>query len=230
MNNASLELGGTNWAEKDGNILGYSVGDTSGKYSPQEFTFARGSNLSATRIGKTGLIVKGRENVLTYSNDFSNVAWVKSNASVTSGQSGYDGTNDAWLLEVTATGSYRRVYQSGINLDVNTFSIYAKANTSNFLFLLNNKSSTDAIAWFDLSNGSIGGVNGAIDTKIESVGNGWYRCSVTSIFADYQYFVSVADGISDITGTTGASLYIQDAQLELGLAASPYIPTTTTAA
>ena len=74
MNNASLELGGTNWAEKDGNILGYSVGDTSGKYSPQEFTFARGSNLSATRIDRAGLIVKGRENVLTYSNDFSNVA------------------------------------------------------------------------------------------------------------------------------------------------------------
>jgi hypothetical protein len=67
MNNASLELGGTNWAEKDGNILGYSVGDTSGKYFPQEFTFARGSNLSATRIGKTGLIVKGRENLLTCS-------------------------------------------------------------------------------------------------------------------------------------------------------------------
>jgi hypothetical protein len=161
---------------------------------------------------------------LLQSNQF-DTTWQTQNASVTGGQSGYDGTNNAWLLEVTATGSYRRVHQSGINLDVNTFSIYAKANTSNFLFLLNNKSSTDAIAWFDLSDGSIGGVNGAIDTSIESVGNGWYRCSITSVFADNQYFVSVADGISDITSTTGASLYIQDAQLEQGLVATDYIET-----
>jgi hypothetical protein len=90
MNNASLELGGTNWAEKDGNILGYSVGDTSGKYFPQEFTFARGSNLSATRIGKTGLIVKGRENVLLQSNSF--ILLGEQNVTLTSGQAGYDGS------------------------------------------------------------------------------------------------------------------------------------------
>jgi hypothetical protein len=189
-----------------------------------DFTFSRGSNLAATRVDVNGLIEKGRENVLLQSNQF-DTTWIPASASVTGGQAGYDGSNNAWLLEVTATGSYRRVYQSGINLDVNTFSIYAKANTSNFLFLLNNKSSTDAIAWFDLSDGSIGGVNGAIDTSIESVGNGWYRCSVTSVFADNQYFVSVADGIGDITGTTGASLYIQDAQLEQGLVATDYIET-----
>ena len=229
MNNASLELGGTNWAEKEGSLLGYAVNDTNNKYSAKEFTFGRGTNLSATRIGQTGLIEKGRENLLLQSNQF-DTTWIQSNVSVTSGQTGYDGSSDAWLLEVTATGSYRRVHQSGINLDVNTFSIYAKANTSNFLFLLNNKSSTDAVAFFDLSNGSIGGVNAAIDTKIESVGNGWYRCSITSIFADNQYYVSVADGISDVTATAGASLYIQDAQIEQGLAASPYIQTTTTAA
>jgi hypothetical protein len=189
-----------------------------------DFTFSRGSNLAATRVDVNGLIEKGRENVLLQSNQF-DTTWLLASVSVTGGQAGYDGSNNAWLLEVTATGSYRRVYQSGINLDVNTFSIYAKANTSNFLFLLNNKSSTDAIAWFDLSDGSIGGVNGAIDTSIESVGNGWYRCSVTSVFADNQYFVSVADGIGDITGTTGASLYIQDAQLEQGLVATDYIET-----
>ena len=189
-----------------------------------DFTFSRGTNLSATRVNASQLIEKGRENVLLQSNQF-DTTWVANGTSVTSGQTGYDGSSDAWLLEVTATGSYRRVHQSGINLDVNTFSIYAKANTSNFLFLLNNKSSTDAVAFFDLSNGSIGGVNAAIDTKIESVGNGWYRCSVTSIFADNQYYVLVADGISDVTGTAGASLYIQDAQIEQGLVATPYIET-----
>ena len=194
-----------------------------------DFDFDRGSNAAASRINSSGLIEKYRENVLLQSNNFG-TTWLTANTSLTSGQSGYDGTNNAWLLEVTATGSYRRVYQSGINLDVNTFSIYAKANTSNFLFLLNNKSSTDAVAWFDLSNGSIGGVNAAIDTKIESVGNGWYRCSVTSIFADNQYFVSVADGSADINGTIGTSLYIQSAQLESGLAATDVLTSGATTA
>ena len=31
-----------------------------------DFTFSRGSNLAATRVGPTGLIEKGRENLLTY--------------------------------------------------------------------------------------------------------------------------------------------------------------------
>ena len=65
-------------------------------FSPQEFTFARGSNLAATRIGKTGLIEKGRENVL-----FSQISLILLGNIYahyfTSGQSGYDGTNDAWI-------------------------------------------------------------------------------------------------------------------------------------
>ena len=131
MNNASLELGGTNWAEKDGNILGYSVGDTSGKYSPQEFTFARGSNLSATRIDRAGLIVKGRENLALQSNQF-DTTWVNINSNETSGQSGYDGSNDAWILSKSASGGF--IYQIANSYSgVYTFSVYAKANASNFI-------------------------------------------------------------------------------------------------
>ena len=85
MNNASLELGGTNWAEKDASLLGYTVSDDSGRFSPQEFTFSRGSNLAATRIGKTGLIEKGRENLLLQSNSFDTWSFT-SGSSVTANQ------------------------------------------------------------------------------------------------------------------------------------------------
>ena len=37
---------------------------------PADFTFSRGSNLAATRVNKSGLIEKGRENLLLYSNQF----------------------------------------------------------------------------------------------------------------------------------------------------------------
>ena len=225
MNNASLELGGTNWAEKDGNILGYSVGDTSGKYSPQEFTFARGSNLSATRIGKTGLIEKGRENVLLQSNQF-DTTWGSATSTLTSGQLGYDGTNDAWKIAKNQANA--QINQSHSNTSVKTLSIYAKADTLNWIAIVG---ASGSIGYFDLLNGVVGTTGGSvIDAKIESIGNeGWYRCQVTSAASTSSVTIYPADGNGDISGTSG-SVYIQDSQLEQGLAASPYIETTTTSA
>ena len=228
MNNASLELGGTNWAEKDGNILGYSVGDTSGNFSPQEFTFARGSNLSATRIDRAGLIVKGRENVLTYSNDFSNAAWVKSNASVTSGQSGYDGTNNAWLLKGNTSNLAHRVYNAVSNTNINTLSVYVKASGHNYIQILSGNT-VNQYANFDLSDGSIGNYGVDFTPKIESVGNDWYRISA---FNNSDLVYSYIQLVSSKTAVWNESwampnntdgVLIQDAQAELGLAASPYI-------
>jgi hypothetical protein len=227
MNNASLELGGTNWAEKDGNILGYSVGDTSGKYFPQEFTFARGSNLSATRIGKTGLIVKGRENLLLQSNSF-DTTWGNVNSAETSGFEGYDGTNNAWKLESTTI--YSSLINQTLTLNgVQTFSVYAKAGTANYLAFYNIASSIPR-AWYNLSNGTIESTLNKIDAKIESVGNGWYRCSMTYNQNISEVNVYVSDANNSFSSAIGSSIYIQDAQLELGLAASPYIETTTTTA
>ena len=75
---------------------GYEDG-TLGSLKPTDgtgdFTFSRGSDISATRVNADGYIEKGYENLLTYSNDFSNADWTPFNASVTSGQSGYDGSS-----------------------------------------------------------------------------------------------------------------------------------------
>lgn len=229
MNNASLELGGTNWAEKDGNILGYSVGDTSGNFSPQEFTFARGSNLSATRIDRAGLIVKGRENVLLQSNGF-DTTWTKSNATLTSGQADKDGGTDAWLL--TATNTFNRVVQSISQSGVKRFSVYAKANANDYL-LLGSFEGAHFYATFNLATGAVDSNNiNAISPSIEDVGNGWYRCSATWVGTTTEVRIGTQDasGQGAWASTTSGSIYIQDAQLEQGLAASPYIETTTTSA
>ena len=227
MNNASLELGGTNWAEKEGSLLGYAVNDTNNKYSAKEFTFGRGTNLSATRIGKTGLIEKGRENVLLQSNQF-DTTWSKIGSSVTSGQSGYDGSNDAWLLQaLTTTGASIR--QSVSKSGVQAYSVYAKAGTANYLGFYNIAGLIPR-AWFDLSNGSVGTTLNNIDAKIESVGNGWYKCSLIydQVLSEVRIYAAASD--NTFATSVGDNIYIQDAQLEQGLAASPYIPTTTTTA
>ena len=196
-----------------------------------DFTFTRGSNLAATRIDRAGLIEKGRENLLLQSNQF-DTTWLKVDTNLTSNQSGYDGTNDAWLLTKSAPSAYIR--QVNLNVSgVQTFSVYAKANTSNWLVFLTQGASAYN-TWFDLQNGIVGGTtspsSNLIDANIESVGSGWYRCSITingNSVSNVRIYPAEDD--LDTSGTSG-SIYIQDAQLEQGLAASPYIPTTTTTA
>ena len=217
---ASLMLLASGGAQKDGKV--YSVKPTDGS---GDFTFTRGSNLSATRVNASQLIEKGRENVALHSNTFT--SWNTISGSVTSGQAGYDGSNDAWLL--TKTGDWSRVEQTISQTGVWTFSVYAKAGTSNWLALENGGVASDT-CYFNLANGTKGSVgSGTIGSSIESVGNGWYRCSVTINDTSGIQRIYVATSNGNINGTNG-NIYIQDAQLELGLVATDYIETGATTA
>ena len=226
MNNASLELGGTNWAEKEGSLLGYAVNDTNNKYSAKEFTFGRGTNLSATRIGQTGLIEKGRENVLLQSNQF-DTTWGSNGITLTGGKLGYDGSNNAWLAEKSNQST--RVEQNISGSGVTTFSAYLKAGTLNWSIL----NIQNVSQYYDLENGVLGTTSGTgslrIDFGMEAVGNGWYRCFATTNQSYSIVRIYPATANNNNSGTSG-NIYIQDAQLEQGLVASPYIPTTTTTA
>ena len=197
-------------AGKDGKAYSIKPSDGTG-----DFTFSRGSNLAATRVGADGLIEKGRENLVTYSNTFS--SWTSINSTLTSNQAGYDGTNDAWLIEKTADAG--RI-QNNVAAGLATYSVYAKAGSASWLRLLKG---ANASAYFDLSNSTIGNLSLTIDATITSVGNGWYRCTIT--YQD-QYAGSVriypALANNDTTGTSG-NILIQDAQVEVGLAATEYI-------
>ena len=206
-------------AYKDGKL--YSIRPTDGS---GDFTFSRGSNLAATRVDVNGLIEKGRENLLTYSNSFNN--WNKSLCNVTSSQSGYDGTNDAWLLTATGSGNScrRDVTYSGVN----SFSVYAKAGTADGI-RLRFDAATDRNLMVDLTDGSvISAVTTAFAYSVEAVGGGWYRITAT---ADLTSGINVRLIVTDDTGTQSTgSVYIQDAQLEQGLVATDYIETGATTA
>ena len=187
-----------------------------------DFTFSRGSNLAATRVDAAYLIEKGRENLLLRSNSFNSAPWSTSSSDATIGQSGYDGTNDAWLLSKTAING--RAQQNISTSGVQTFSVYAKAGTKNWTNLLINGGPS---VFFDLQNGVLGSASNYIDANIESVGNGFYRCSVTFNATISRVRIYVSDDNNNNTGTSG-NIIIQDAQLEVGLAATESIKTTTT--
>lgn len=199
----------------------YSVRPTDGS---GDFTFSRGT--TATRVASSGYIEKGRENLLLQSNAF-NTTWTSANVVATSGQAGYDGTNDAWLLsKAAANGNIYQVITT--TSGVQSFSVYAKAGTRNWIRLrFDNSPSADQNVWFNLIDGSVGTDQG-IAAYSEAIGSGWYRLVLQANTTDLNNVrIYPAEGDTDTTASSG-SIYIQDAQLEYGLVATDYIETTTT--
>ena len=237
----TIKLGNGNWATKEGSLLAYN--DENNNFKPLPFTTTRAS--SATVVNKQGLIetvgsgipridfsddTKGalllepsRTNSLLQSNQF-DTTWTTGNASLTYGESGIGGSIDAWKLTTTSTSS-SKIIQTETLSGLQVLSIYAKANTSDFIVL--EKAGTGGFySWFDLRNGIVGTSVGVSNTLIESVGNGWYRCSIIGTISSatrLQIFVAESDGV--VTNPIGSSIYIQYAQLEQGSYATSYIPT-----
>jgi hypothetical protein len=188
-----------------------------------QLTFTRAS--SATRVQSDGLIEKVRTNLLLQSNSF-DTTWGNIGTSDTGGQSGYDGTNNAWLLDITGNIDSQRIVQSISASGSLTLSVYAKAGTKNWTRLFCSGTIT-ANAYFDLQNGALGTATNCT-SKIESAGNGYYRCSISfnTTITDARIYVATAD--NNISQTSG-NILIQAAQLETSDIATDYIATTTAA-
>jgi len=192
-----------------------------------DFTFSRGSNTSATRVNADGNIEKGYENLLLQSNSFTTTPWVQvSILPPTSGQTGYDGSTDAWYFE--KTGAFGRLQQSISTSGVQTYSVYLKAKDSSWVNIEIHGASTSR-QYFDLTapiETAKGSSNNIVSSSIEDAGNGWRKCSITYEGSKTFLFIFIAEGNGQVSGTTG-SLYIQDAMLNQELVAYPYVETTT---
>jgi hypothetical protein len=181
-------------------------------------------------VNSSGLIEKERSNQILQSNSF-DTTWTTSNATLTGGQSGYDGSSDAWELNATASAGYLEQSFSAVS-GVHTISIYAKQGTLGFVMIYarDSASSNDAEFYFDLATGVVGSTIGSavITLKITDAGGGWYRCEGVSSGGFNQYRIYASSVDASVTGT--GTIYIQDAQLESGLVATaPAIETTTAA-
>ena len=232
MSKASLRLGGGNWAAKQERLLAHAKGDVSGKYLPREIVYGRDDAIEATRVGPDGLIEKGRRNILTNTNSFLANEWFGHNVTNREqGYSGYDGTNDAWKFTVNQEGVHASTFQNYSSMtSVHTFSLHVKKGNVNWVRL--NMSGVGNV-YFNLADGVVGRASGTnIFGAIEDKGNGWYRCSVTSIgtSSDSGVFIYIAeqDGAEGnssfgLSTTAGHYIYVQDAQLEYGQVATEYV-------
>ena len=196
-----------------------------------DFTFTRASE--ATRL-VDGVVTKVRTNSILQSNDFDTTPFTGTRIILTGGQADKDGGTNAWKLVANTSNSTHYIAQSvTISNGIACLSIYAKAGGYNY-FTIRDDSSGNSYAKFDLATvaTATGGTN-AITSSIDSVGDGWYRCSMTfteTVAGNILFYVNNAYDFAGIYAGDGTSgIYIQNAQLEYGTVATDYIATTTVA-
>jgi hypothetical protein len=182
---------------------------------------------------------KAEENLLTYSQEFDNVVWLKSATTVTANSIvAPDGTTTADTVSAAGT-NYNAVYRSFsavLSAGVCTFSFYAKQGTKGIVRFDANSALTgslDVRANFDLVNGVLGTVDtGTLTASMVDAGDGWYRCIVywtRSGAASANGIIAMSDTTSSAFGSnsTSGDFYLWGAQLEQRSAVSSYTPTTT---
>ena len=189
------------------------------------------------------LNLQGGNNLLTYSQDFTNAAWTKTASTIGTGYTAPDGTSTAQKLQETATTNAHWAY-NGIAPRIAvpyTFSFDAKAGEVNYIWVqTSDGGGNGAYAVFNISTGVIS-TNATLEgtgwispmSSINPVGNGWYRCSLgvtpqasgVSVRCDIGLTTNGTFGQS-YAGTAGNGVYIWNAQGEQGSVASAYTLTT----
>jgi len=221
FDDASLAFLPSGAAGKDGKA--YSIKPTDGT---GDFTFSRGSNLAATRVGADGLIEKGRENVLLYSEQFDNPYYVKALGTITSNQTtAPDGSLTADLFtKTTSVNTVSELRPSSApysSTGIFTFSVYVKQNVGNDVLLRLDAAFNTANAAFQFSTKSIATIgSNAIDATATELPNGWFRLSITGNVTNASWNLSV---VNLYPNPANDSFFVWGAQLEQGLAATDYI-------
>jgi hypothetical protein len=127
-------------------------------------------------------VVSARVNLLTKTQEFSNAAWGQDNLTInTSGGTAPDGTQTANLMTENGVSGSHRVYQGPTTTTAGHIaSFYAKYASRQWLYAkISNSAAASLYAWFDIQNGVLGNVQSGITATITSVGDGWYRCTVS---------------------------------------------------
>jgi hypothetical protein len=206
-------------------------------YVPQLLTAASGVarfDHNPTTFESLGLeIEEQRTNLETYSSDFSDAVWVKTDATIGSNVIiAPDGTLTGDKLIASATTTTHtltvpsRVYTSGTAYSM---SIYAKVGELNTFDIIR----SGAGGWnarFNLATQTATDLVGGGTVSITSVGNGWFRCSMSwtstsSTSRTHLITLNNPDGTTTFLGNGFSGMYFWGIQTEAGAFPTSYIPT-----
>lgn len=115
-----------------------------------------------------------------------------------------------------------------------TISQYVKAAGLNYIALRPNTGFVSNYVYFDLSNGTVTSNTGGLGATIDSIGNGWYRVSVTatanatvSNATCAVYFMESSSSLVTATGDSYRGILLWGAQWEASSFASSLVDTGT---
>ena len=183
------------------------------------------------------LIEEQRTNLVTYSEQFDNAVWTKTNSTITANTIvAPDGTlTGDKLVENTANSTHQLATAATSSATSATFSFYAKPAERSEIIVqcYTSPANTGGTVQFNLLSKTVvsqtvistGTVSGA---SITDVGDGWVRCVVSVTGTSSTNLVGViylVSGTNTYTGNGYSGIYIWGAQLEAGSFPASYIKT-----
>jgi hypothetical protein len=169
-------------------------------------------------------------NLLGFSEAFDNAAWTKTRASMITGAQAnpVNGLFNAQKLMEDTTASSTHILSRSVtaSASIYNYSIYAKAAERSVIRIRDSVNSVDG--YFNLATGVASNATNAT-LSIMSIGNGWYRCSVTSTATvtnpEFGVRLASAVGADTYTGDGNSGVYIYGAMLSNSASLDPYVPT-----
>ena len=168
--------------------------------NPFNATAARSVNNAFQTTSAKRPVLRARYNLLTYSEDFSNAAWGKTEVTATvNASTAPNGTNTANALTPSTNNSGHFFGRSvAIGAGVSYTCVFNfKANGYRWL-----RVAADVFEIsFDCQTGTIGGTTGTSTRQISNLGNGWYQLVVTATSASASQSVYISINNANSTNT-----------------------------
>jgi hypothetical protein len=173
-----------------------------------------------------------RRNLLTWSEDFANAGWTKTDVTVIANAAlAPDGTATADKLIANSGTTNGNAFQTPAYTygALGSNSAYAKAGEWSWLVISIRGTtgvSEEKNAWFNLATGQIGTVSAGATASIKPEANGYYRCTITATVtaggstSRIRTYPTNADNTYS-TGNGSSGIYVWGAQAENG-AVTPY--------
>ena len=197
-----------------------------------------------TTLTARGLLIEGSaSNILQYSVAVDQSPWFTAGGvtrTTFTGGNGPDNANNSGskLSAVNISGS-SSLYYNGVAFTSGTtytYSVWAKADGANWIWISLHLSGAQHGAFFDLSgNGALGNTTGTVvsgSNTITKYPNGWFRLTVAHAAASTSTYFPVllpctsnGTGYGSISGQSPNGVLVYGAQLEVGSGASSLIPT-----
>lgn len=207
----------------------YGLSPSTPSTTTLDLTFARNST-NRTRVSNRGVVQDVPYNLLSFSEEFDNTAWTKTQSTVTPNAVQPPNNPNYTADLVYPTGSTAFIQTSGTTTTASGgtyyFSVYARSAGKNFI-MLNGSGGTTGV-WYNLSTGVIG-TQSAGNGYILNMGNGWYYCVwFGNLTGALQPIIRISDADNSTSNTASGTngVFLWGAQLSQSTAVQPYFKTT----